>query len=128
MFTDGRKYRVYCHPILQSVSLLPEVILSSCVNLFVGQSKGAKDRDAILAHLAKSEKGFTDEEYKRFVSRMKVAMTICKLGYGHELWEIGPMLTEIDQVPASEPTDEDLRLWYTRRAFLNAPAVAGPAQ
>ncbi len=127
MFTDGRKYRVYCHPILQSVSLLPEVILSSCVNLLVGQSKGAKDRDAILAHLAKSEKGFTDEEYKRFVSRMKVAMTICKLGYGHELWEIGPMLTEIDQIPASEPTDEDLRLWY-RRAFLNAPTAAGLAQ
>lgn len=119
MFTDGRKYRVYCHPILQAVSLLPPVILSSCVNLFVGQSKGANDRDAILAHLAKSEKGFTDEEYKRFVSRMKVAMTICKLGYGHELWEIGPMLVEVDQIPAIEPTDDDLHRWYSR-AFLQA--------
>jgi hypothetical protein len=126
MFTDGRKYRVYCHPILQAVSLLPPVILSSCVNLFVGQSKGANDRDAILAHLAKSEKGFTDEEYKRFVSRMKVAMTICKLGYGHELWEIGPMLVEVDQIPAIEPTDDDLRRWYSR-AFLQAQP-AGLAQ
>ena len=73
MFTDGRKFRVYCHVILQTVSVLPQVILSSCVNIFVGQTKGARDRDATLAHLAKSEKGFTDEEYKRFVSRMPLS-------------------------------------------------------
>ena len=48
MFTDGRKYRVYCHPILQAVNLLPQVILSSCVNIFVGQTKGTEGsgRDA----------------------------------------------------------------------------------
>lgn len=113
MFTDGRKYRVYCHPILQAVNLLPQVILSSCVNIFVGQTKGPKDRDATLAHLAKSEKGFTDEEYKRFVSRLPPRMLIAKLGYGQELWEMGPMLCEANLVPASEPTDEYIRHWYS---------------
>jgi hypothetical protein len=108
MFTDGRKYRVYCHPILQAVSLLPPAILSSCVNVFVGQSKGIRDRDAILAHLAKSEKGFTDEEYKRFVSKMPPKMIICKLGYGEHVWETGSMLCQIDQIIATEPRDEEL--------------------
>jgi hypothetical protein len=112
MFTDGRKYRVYCHPILQAVNLLPQVILSSCVNIFVGQTKGTKDRDATLAHLAKSEKGFTDEEYKRFVSRMPIRMLIAKLGYGQELWEMGPMLCEANQIQATEPTDDYLQRWY----------------
>ena len=68
MFTDGRKFRVYCHLVLQAMSMLPDAILSSCVNHYVGQSKGIRDRDAILAHLAKLEKGFTDEKYKRFAS------------------------------------------------------------
>jgi hypothetical protein len=108
MFTDGRKFRVYCHVVLQAVSLLPDAILSSCVNLYVGQSKGIRDRDAILAHLAKSEKGFTDEEYKRFVSKMPPRMIICKLGYGESLWETGGMLCEIDLVPAFEPTEAEL--------------------
>lgn len=108
MFTDGRKFRVYCHPVLQAVNMLPDAILSSCVNILVGQSKGIRDRDAILAHLAKSEKGFTDEEYKRFVSKMPPKMIVCKLGYGEHLWETGAMLCEIDLVPATEPRDEDL--------------------
>ncbi len=108
MFTDGRKFRVYCHVVLQAVSLLPDAILSSCVNIYVGQSKGIRDRDAILAHLAKSEKGFTDEEYKRFVSKMPPRMIISKLGYGGHLWETGAMLCTIDLVPAFEPTEAEL--------------------
>ncbi len=110
MFTDGRKFRVYCHPVLQAVNMLPDAILSSCVNICVGQSKGIRDRDAILAHLAKSEKGFTDEEYKRFVSKMPPKMIICKLGYGEHLWETGAMLCEIDLVAATEPTEAELPL------------------
>ena len=88
--------------------MLPDAILSSCVNICVGQSKGIRDRDAILAHLAKSEKGFTDEEYKRFVSKMPPRMIICKQGYGEHLWETGGMLCEIDLVAATEPTDAEL--------------------
>jgi len=112
MFTDGRKYRVYCHPILQSPSMLPAVILSSCVTEDRGHLALLLIMPAILAHLAKSEKGFTDEEYKRFVSRMPPRMLIAKLGYGHELWEMGPLLCEAEMVIAKEPTDDYIRAWY----------------
>ncbi len=94
-------------------------ISSSCNNVFIGQTKAIKDRDLVLAHLAKSEKGFTDEEYKRFVSRMPRAMAICKLGFGWETYEMEAMLARPIMLPAQEPTDAELRAWYQRVGRIN---------
>jgi hypothetical protein len=76
MFRDGRKYRVFMHLILQTVSELPPGLLSSCNNAFFGQTKAPMDRDLMMAHLAFSEKGFTDEDYKRFLSRMPLVPSL----------------------------------------------------
>ncbi len=116
MWRDGRKYGVFNHPLLQSVSEIAPGIFSSCNNLFVSQTKAIKDRDLVLAALAKSEKGFTDEEYKRFVSRMPRAMAICKMGYGWETFELEPMVVRPLMVKAPEPTDGQLaeRYWAMR--------------
>ncbi len=133
IFTEGRKLFCYGHVIVQAISKLPPEVLSSCVNIFVGQSKGIHDRDAILAHLAKSEKGFTDEEYKRFVSRMPPKMAICKLGYGDTIWKTGAMLCEAKLVPATEPSDDELRdfyggtKWARPASGVAASAPAAPA-
>ena len=74
-------------------------------------ARAERARDS-LAAMARSEKGFTDEEYKRFVSRMPRAMAICKLGYGWETYELEPMLTRPLIVPGDEPTDAELLAWY----------------
>jgi hypothetical protein len=112
MWRDGRKYGVYNHVILQTASEIAPGILSSSNNIFVGQTKAVRDRDLVLAHLAKSEKGFTDEEYKRFVSRMPRAMAICKLGYGWETYEMEGMLVRPIMLPGREPSDVRLLAWY----------------
>jgi hypothetical protein len=114
MWRDGRKYGVFSHIVLQTVSEVAPGISSSCNNVFIGQTKAIKDRDLVLAHLAKSEKGFTDEEYKRFVSRMPRAMAICKLGFGWETYEMEAMLARPIMLPAQEPTDAELGVWYQR--------------
>jgi hypothetical protein len=112
MWRDGRKYGVFNHIVLQTVSEVAPGIFSSCNNIFAGQTKAIKDRDMVLAHLAKSEKGFTDEEYKRFISRMPRAMAICKLGFGWETFEMDAMLTRPIMLPGNEPTDAQLLAWY----------------
>jgi hypothetical protein len=113
MWRDGRKYGVFNHLLLQTVSDVAAGIFSSCNNLFLYQTKAIRDRDMVLAALAKSEKGFTDEEYKRFVSRMPRAMAICKLGYGWETYELDAMLTRPRMVTGGEPSDAELLAWYT---------------
>jgi len=108
MWRDGRKYRIFLHPVVQTVSELPPGILSSCNNGFFSQTKSPTDRDLIMAHLAFSEKGFTDEDYKRFISRMPAAMAIAKLGYSMDIMHTTPFLVRPVMVPAQEPTDEEI--------------------
>ncbi|MBN1967099.1 MAG: hypothetical protein JW910_20765 [Anaerolineae bacterium] len=65
-------------------------------------------RFASAAHLALSEKGFVDEYYKRFLSRMEVARSVVKLGYS--------TLAEPLMVPAREPTDAEIYRHFLLRA------------
>ena len=108
MWRDGRKYGIWLHVIAQTVSELAAGILSSCNNAFFSQTKHPKDRDLAMAHLAYSEKGFTDEDYKRFLSRMPAAMAVCKLGYSQDIVHTTPFLCKPVMVPGQEPTDGEL--------------------
>ena len=95
--------RIWLHLMTQSPG-----IVDSCNNAFVVQLKAPKDRDLMMAHLALSEKGFVDEHYKRYISRMEVARSIVKLGYSRDKRDVQPMLAEALMVPAREPTDAEI--------------------
>jgi hypothetical protein len=104
----------------QSPATLPPGIVDSCNNAFVVQLKMPKDRDLIsgprsAAHLALSEKGFVDEHYKRYISRMEVARSIVKLGYSRDKRDVQPMLAEALMVPAREPTDAEIYRHFLMR-------------
>ena len=92
----------------QSPAELPPGIVDSCNNAFVAQLKSPKDRDLMVAHLALSKKGFVDEQYKRYISRMPVARSIVKLGYSMDGRDVQPALVEPLMVPAREPTDAEI--------------------
>jgi hypothetical protein len=128
MWRDGRKYGIWLHVIAQTVSELPAGILSSCNNAFFSQTKDPRDRDLMMAHLAFSEKGFTDEDYKRFLSRMAVKMAVCRLGYADDTMHTTPFLCRPVMVPAAEPTDVELLAHHLamREALEGrAPAKSG---
>ena len=86
----------------------------------VAQLKNPKDRDLMCetwfaAHLALSEKGFVDEHYKRFLSRMEVARSVVKLGYSTDRRDVQPLLAEPLMVPAREPTDREIYQRFVAR-------------
>jgi hypothetical protein len=108
MWRDGRKYSIYLHPIVQTLSDLPPGIQSSCNNSFFGQMKNLADRDLAVGHLARSERGFTDEEYKRYMSRIPKALAIAKFGYSEDVADLEPMLARPLRVPGIEPTDVEI--------------------
>ncbi|MBP7691795.1 MAG: serine-rich protein [Anaerolineales bacterium] len=110
MWRDGRKYSIYLHPLVQTLAALPPGILASCNNAFFGQMKNLQDRDLAVGHLARSERGFTDEEYKRYVSRIPKKLAIVKLGYSDDVAQLEPMLAQPLIVPGVEPSDEELTL------------------
>ena len=112
MWRDGRKYAIYLHPLVQTLADLPSGILASCNNAFFGQLKSPKDRDLAVAHLARSERGFTDEEYKRYASRIPRKLAIVKLGYSDDVAQLEPMLAQPLMVPGVEPSDEEIAAHY----------------
>jgi hypothetical protein len=105
MWRDGRKYRVFLHPLVQNLSELPPGILSSCNNAFFGQMKKPEDRDLAVSHLARSERGFTDEEYKRYMSRIPRELAIVKFGYSADVTDLEPLLARPLMVRCPEPDD-----------------------
>jgi DNA helicase HerA-like ATPase len=112
MWRDGRKYDIFLHVLAQTVSELPQGILSSCNNGFFGQTKDDKDRAAILAYLARSTKGFVNSDYDRFIGRMPMAMAIAKLGYTQEIANMEPYLIRSLMLAVSEPSDGEIYEHY----------------
>jgi len=105
---DGRKYQIFLHLIAQTVSALPAGILSSCNNGFFFQTKFPHDRDLIMAHIGRSEKGVVNTEYKRYLARIPKHMAIAKLGYSDDVAELEPMLVSPLMVPGNEPSDQEI--------------------
>lgn len=108
MWRDGRKYRIFLHLMAQTISSLPEGIVSSCNNLFCVQTKNAKDRDMIMAHIGRSEKGFVNTEYKRYLGRVPIKMALVKLGYSDDVSQMEPILVNPSRVPGEEPSDIEI--------------------
>ena len=105
---DGRKYQIFLHPIVQTASELPPGIFSSCNNLFAVQTKNPKDRDLVLAQIGRSEKGFVNTEYKRYLARIPRRLAVVKLGYSDEVTDLEPLLVSPLRVPGAEPGDGEI--------------------
>jgi hypothetical protein len=108
MWRDGRKYNIFLHLMAQTVSELPAGILSSCANVFVFQTKDPKDRDLILPHLGRSEKGLVNTEYKRYLARIPRSYAIAKLGYSDDVIWLEPVLVSPLMIQCNEPSDEEI--------------------
>jgi hypothetical protein len=108
MWRDGRKYGVFLHLMAQTVSALPKGIFSSCANLFLFQTKDAADRDMVLPHLGKSEKGMVNTEYKRYLARIPKTYAITKLGYSTDVFDLEPVLIQPAYIQCAEPSDKEI--------------------
>jgi len=108
MWRDGRKYNIFLHLMAQTVSELPSGILSSCANIFVFQTKDPKDRDVILPHLGRSEKGLVNTEYKRYLARIPRTYAITKFGYSEDVLWLEPVLVRPMILRCNEPSDEEI--------------------
>jgi hypothetical protein len=108
MWRDSRKYGVWLHVISQSPARLPPGIFSSCANLFAVQLKDPRDRDLVVAAIARSEKGFRDEEWRRLLARLPVGTALVRLGYAADIAELEPMLVRPLMLAVPEPTDDEI--------------------
>ena len=61
-----------------------------------------------MAHIGRSEKGFVNTEYKRYLARIPKSLAVAKLGYSEDVAEMEPMLVRPLMVPGSEPSDEEI--------------------
>ena len=108
MFRDARKYLARLHIITQAPHLIPDDIVSSCINLMIGFLKNPKDKDLALSGLARSEKGFHDEPWRRFLSDLPIGMVLGRLPYTTNRELQRPFLFRPLMVNVPEPTDEEI--------------------
>jgi hypothetical protein len=108
MFRDARKYKSRLHVITQAPHLLADDIVSSCSNILIGFIKDAKDKDIVLSAMARSEKGFRDEEWRRFVDDIPIGMTIGRFPYTHNRAMQRPFLFRPLMLDVPEPTDSEI--------------------
>jgi hypothetical protein len=110
MFRDARKYKARLHVITQAPSLIPQDIISSCNNMVVGFLKNPKDKDIVLSAIARSEKGFVDEPWRRFLADLQIGMFLGRFPYAHSRELQQPFLFRPLAVVAPEPTDEEIAM------------------
>jgi hypothetical protein len=108
MFRDARKYKSRLHVITQAPHLLADDIVSSCSNILVGFIKDSKDKDIVMSALARSEKGFRDEEWRRFVDDIPIGMTVGRFPYTHNRAMQRPFLFRPLMLDVPEPTDAEI--------------------
>ena len=108
MFRDARKYHARLHVITQAPSLIPQDIISSCNNLVIGFLKNPDDKNIVLSGLARSEKGFVDEPWRRFLSDLARGMFIGRFPYTDNREQQQPILFRPLMVAAPEPNDDEI--------------------
>ncbi len=108
MFRDSRKYGVRFAVITQAPSLIPAGVRASCGSMFIGKISDPKDKDIILSAMAKSEKGFRDEAWRRFLSDLGIGMILGRLPYSFDRQEIRPFLFQPLRMLVSEPTNDEI--------------------
>jgi hypothetical protein len=108
MFRDARKYKSRLHVITQAPHLIADDIISSCNNVIVGYLKNPKDKDLILSALARSEKGFRDEEWRRFTDDMPIGMALGRFPYTTRREMQRPILFKPLMLDVPEPTDTEI--------------------
>lgn len=108
MFRDARKYRARLHVITQAPSMIPPDIISSCNNLVAGFLKNPKDKDIVLSALARSEKGFHDEPWRRFLDDLPIGMAIGRFPYTQVREEQRPFLFRPYLLDVPEPSDAEI--------------------
>jgi hypothetical protein len=74
----------------------------------IGFLKNPKDKDLALSGLARSEKGFHDEPWRRFLSDLPIGMIIGRLPYTTDRELQRPFLFRPLMVNVPEPTDEEI--------------------
>ncbi len=108
MFRDARKYKSRLHVITQAPHLLADDIVSSCSNILLGFIKDSKDKDIVLSALARSEKGFRDEEWRRFVDDIPIGMAIGRFPYTQNRSMQRPFLFRPLMLDVPEPIDREI--------------------
>lgn len=108
MFRDARKYKARLHVITQAPHLIADDIISSCSNMIAGFIKNSKDKDIVLSALARSEKGFRDEEWRRFVDDMPIGMAIGRFPYSMHREAQRPILFRPLMLDVPEPSDAEI--------------------
>ena len=89
--------------------MIAQDIISSCTNITVGFLKNPDDKDLVLSALARSEKGFRDEEWRRFIDDIPIGMAIGRYPYTTNRKMQRPILFRPLMLDVPEPFDKDIK-------------------
>ncbi len=107
-FRDARKYGIFYKIIAQTPSAIAPGIISSCSNVVYSFLKNPKDKDLALSSIARSERGFYDEEWRRFLDDMPIGMAMGRFAYTADRRKQRTFLFRPLMLDVPEPTSEEI--------------------
>jgi hypothetical protein len=111
-FRDAGKYGVYLCAIVQSPSVLPPGILSSCNNIAAGQLKNPDDVKAVMSAMARSPHGFVDVPYAHLLGILEPGKFLLRLGLARDGRGNYPLMYRPLMVDAREPSPAELEKMF----------------
>jgi hypothetical protein len=121
MFRDSRKYGVRFVVITQAPTLIPAGVRASCSSVFFSFIEDTEDKDLAMSALAKSEKGFRDEAWRRFLSDLGIGMQLGRLPYSFDRTQMRPFLFQPLMLQAREPRPAEIARRLGRIDLRNLP-------
>lgn len=106
MVRDSRKYKIFFGFAVQNPSLLPQGVLHSCPNAIIGRLTDPEDKKQILSILGYTEAGFQDNEMRRLLSDLSVAMMLGRLSYDFDRRTTQTFLFRPLLLDVPEPDDQ----------------------
>lgn len=110
MVRDSRKYDIFFGFAVQNPSLLPQGVLHSCPNAVIGHITDPEDKKQVLSILGYTEVGFQDNEMRRLLSDLSVAMMLGRFAYDFERRTTQTFLFRPLLLDVPEPDDEEIAL------------------
>ncbi|HEY57623.1 MAG TPA: ATP-binding protein [Anaerolineae bacterium] len=108
MVRDSRKYKIFFGFAVQNPSLLPQGVLHSCPNVLIGHITDPEDKKQVLSLLGYTEVGFQDNEMRRLLSDLSVAMMLGRFAYDFDRRETQTFLFRPLLLDVPEPNDDEL--------------------
>lgn len=107
VFNEARAYGLYCMPIAQSPSELPQNVVNNCAVIVVHALDGAKNLEMMTQALTRNYR-LDNRDVAMYLTKIPVGEAIVRIRNRKQHWLSEPTLVKVDGLMTQPPKNEEL--------------------